>query len=172
MEFRKAEITDLEGILEIIKQAQDYLKKMGINQWQNNYPNAEVITYDIEKKRGYVLVDGDVIVGTVSVSFDREKTYDYIEGEWLSGIDYAVVHRIAVRSEHKGKGLASVILKNIEHICLQKGIHSIKIDTHEDNKSMQRLLQKNSFTYCGVIYLQDGSKRLAYEKLLNSKQGR
>ena len=57
MEFRKAEITDLEGILEIIKQAQDYLKKMGINQWQNNYPNAEVITYDIEKKRGYVLVD-------------------------------------------------------------------------------------------------------------------
>lgn len=172
MEFRGAVITDLNEILDIIRQAQDYFKNKGIDQWQNNYPNANVISNDIESKRGYVLVDGDIIVGTVSVSFDGEKTYDHIEGEWLSSIDYAVVHRIAVRAEHKGKGLASVILKNIEHICQQKGIHSIRIDTHEDNLSMQRTLQKNGFTYCGVIYLQDGSKRLAFEKLMIIRQGR
>ncbi|HEY8422547.1 MAG TPA: GNAT family N-acetyltransferase [Thermoclostridium sp.] len=166
MEFRRAVSADLNEILEIIRQAQDYFKNKGIDQWQNNYPNEEVINNDIESKKGYVLVDGDIIVGTVSVSFDGEKTYDYIEGEWLSNGDYAVVHRIAVRMDYKGKGLASVILKNIEHMCLKEGIHSIKVDTHEDNRSMQRLLQKNRFTYCGVIYLQDGSKRLAYEKLL------
>lgn len=166
MEFRRAVYADLNKILEIIRQAQGYFKSKGINQWQNNYPNEEVIKNDIENKRGYVLVDGDIIVGTVSVSFDGEKTYDYIEGEWLSSIDYAVVHRIAVRSEYKGRGLASIILKNVEHICLQRGIHSIKIDTHEENIPMQRLLQKNGFTYCGVIYLQDGSRRLAYEKLI------
>jgi ribosomal protein S18 acetylase RimI-like enzyme len=166
MEFRRAVTADLNEIMVIIKQAQDYLKNAGINQWQNNYPNIEVMNRDIENKNCYVLVDGDIIVGTVTVIFGVEKSYEYIDGKWLSDLDYAVVHRIAVRAEYKGKGLASVMMRNVEHMCLEKGIHSIKVDTHEDNRSMQRLLQKSGFVYCGVIYLQDGSKRLAFEKLL------
>ena len=42
---------------------------------------------------------------------------------------------------------------------------SIRIDTHEDNKPMRRFLEKCGFKFCGIIYLEDGSKRLAYEKL-------
>ena len=48
--------------------------------------------------------------------------------------------------------------KLLDHINL--------IDTHEDNQSMQKLLAKNQFSYCGIIYLSDGSKRLAFEKVL------
>lgn len=166
MEFRRAVAEDLGEIMDIIRQAQDYFKNVGINQWQNNYPNAGVITADIKDNNAYVLADGDNIIGTVTVIFGREKSYNYIEGKWLSDLDYAVVHRIAVRAEYKGKGLASVMLRNIEQMCIEKGIHSIRVDTHEDNKSMQRLLMKNGFSYCGIVYLQDGSKRLAYEKLL------
>jgi len=54
----------------------------------------------------------------------------------------------------------------IEKMCLEKGIHSIKIDTHEQNISMQRLLDKNGFQYCGVIFVADQSPRVAYEKIL------
>ncbi|HBN29292.1 MAG TPA: GNAT family N-acetyltransferase, partial [Clostridiaceae bacterium] len=49
---------------------------------------------------------------------------------------------------------------------LSKGVHSIKIDTHRENKSMQRLLKKNGFEYCGIIYLKDKSERIAFEKTL------
>ena len=31
---------------------------------------------------------------------------------------------------------------------------------------MQHLLDKNGFTYCGIIYLDDGTERLAYQKQL------
>jgi len=171
MEFRKAAPDDLNGIMEIIKQARNYFRNMGINQWQNNYPNAEVISRDISNKNGYVLVDNGVLIGTVTVIFGREKSYEYIEGKWVSGLDYAVIHRIAIRDQYKGKGLASVMLRNIEHMCLERGIHSIRTDTHEDNKPMQRLLHNNGYIYCGVVYLQDGSKRLAYEKLLDLDRG-
>jgi len=34
---------------------------------------------------------------------------------------------------------------------------NIRIDTHHDNKIMQRLLQENGFVHCGVIFLTDGS---------------
>ena len=37
-------------------------------------------------------------------------------------------------------------IKKIEEICLENNIHSIKIDTHKENLSMQKLLKKNNFS--------------------------
>jgi len=67
---------------------------------------------------------------------------------------------------YKGKGLSSKIIKNMEGICLDRGIDSIKVDTHKDSLSMQKALKKNGFQYCGMIYLTDGSERIAFEKIL------
>lgn len=53
-----------------------------------------------------------------------------------------MIHRIAVDNRYKGTGLSSDIIKEVEQLCLEKGVHSIKVDTHQDNKSMQKLLQK------------------------------
>jgi len=168
MEFRKATLSDANCILEIIRQAQAYLKSQGINQWQNNYPNLETIQKDIQEQIGYVLVKDGIVLGTVAVSFDGEKNYDQIyQGEWKSNQAYAVVHRIAVREEYKGQGLSSIIMDRIEEMCRERGVYSIKIDTHEENQSMQNFLKKSGFEYCGIIYLTDQSKRIAFEKILD-----
>lgn len=170
MKFRKAVKADISSIMNIISQAQDYFKKQGINQWQNNYPNSEIISNDIDNNYSYVLLKEDNVVATAAVSFDGEKTYDSIyEGQWISNNEYAVIHRIAVDNNFKGLGLSSQIIKNVEELCLNKGVYSIKVDTHEENLSMQRLLKKNKFQYCGIIYLENGSKRIAFEKILPLK---
>ena len=167
MEFRKAAESDVIRIMEIIRQAQEYLKNCGINQWQNNYPNADTVLNDISKEYAYVLEKDGMVVGTVAVAFDGERTYDTIyEGEWLGESQYAVIHRIAVESGQKGSGIASEIIGEIEEICLSRDVHSIRVDTHRGNKPMQKLLLKNGFQYCGIIYLADQSERIAYEKLI------
>lgn len=167
MEFRKTVETDIKDIMKIIKQAQDYFKENGIDQWQNNYPNPETIKNDVDNNHSYVLLKDNKIVATAAVSFDGEKTYDSIyEGQWLSNNDFAVIHRVAVDNNYKGLGLSSEIIKNVESLCESRGVKSIKIDTHEDNLSMQKLLKKNNFKYCGIIYLADGNKRIAFEKVL------
>lgn len=169
MIFRQSVESDIPGIMDIIHQAQAYFKEQGIDQWQNGYPNREVILNDIKNHYGYVLLNDDRIVGTVSVSFDGEKTYESIyHGNWISHQEYAVIHRLAVDSNFKGTGLSSIMLKHIEEMCLQKGVHSIKLDTHKDNHSMQKLVKKNGFQYCGIIYLQDQSERIAFEKILEA----
>lgn len=167
MEFRKTVKTDIESIMKIIKQAQAYFKEKGINQWQNGYPNVDVISNDIAQGNSYVFMKDNDIVGTAAVSFDGEKTYENIyEGKWISNDKYAVVHRIAIENSCKGAGVSSEIIKNVEELCIKKGINSIKVDTHEENLSMQKLLGKNKFEYCGIIYLDDGCKRIAFEKIL------
>lgn len=166
MEFRKTAAADIGSIMEIIRQAQEYLKNKGIDQWQNNYPSSQTILDDIHKGYGYVLLEDNRILGTIAVVFDGDRNYDIIDGKWLSDSPYAAIHRIAVQAERKGSGLASVIIGYTEQMCRDKGIHNIRVDTHEKNLSMQRLLNKNGFQACGIIYLEDGAKRLAFEKLL------
>jgi RimJ/RimL family protein N-acetyltransferase len=164
--FRKTVEQDIDSIMKIIKHAQEYFKNQHIDQWQNNYPNRQTIEDDIEKGYSYCLEKEGKIVATAAVSFDGEKTYQEIyNGKWLSNGEYAVIHRIAVDSDSKGSGLSSEILRNVEKVCLEREVHSIKIDTHELNLPMQRVLQKNDFAYCGDIYLAEGSKRIAFEKL-------
>ena len=167
MEFRKAFESDANSIMSIINQAQGYFKKQGIDQWQDNYPNYETVYNDIANNYGYVLLKDNTIIGTVAVSFDGEKTYEYIyDGKWLSDGEYAVIHRMAIDSKYKRAGLASLIIENVEKICLEKDVYSIRIDTHKENLAMQKLLKKNGFKYCGIIYLEDGSERIAFEKNL------
>lgn len=167
MHFRETSIEDINDVMKIISSSQKYFKEQGINQWQDGYPNAEVIQNDIDNNHSYVLLSNNKIVGTTALSFDGESTYDKVyEGEWLTTGDFAVVHRIAVDSSLKGLGLGSHIIAEVEKICINRNIKSIKIDTHEDNKSMQKLLEKCGFKYCGIIYLPDNAKRLAFEKKL------
>ena len=167
MKFRKAVETDIKYTMNIIKQAQNYFKEQGIDQWQDNYPNIETIKNDVNNGESYVLLKENNIVATVAVSFNGEKNYETIyEGKWLISGEFAVIHRIAVDNSYKGLGLASEIIKSVEKLCLNNEVHSIKIDTHEENMSMQNLLKKNGFKYCGIIYLEDKSERIAFEKIL------
>lgn len=92
------------------------------------------------------------------------KLINYIEGKWLQDNAYIVVHRIAIRNDQKGKGLAKIIID--EGLKLYPKKPSIRMDTHDDNLSMQRFLIKYGFEYCGTIYLENKETRRAYEKIL------
>lgn len=165
MEFRKSVKSDIPQIMSIVKQAQAYFKEQNIDQWQNGYPNEEVINNDIKNEDSYVIIKEDEVVATTVVSFDKESSYkNIIDGKWLTNGDYGVIHRVAVNNTYKGLGLSHKIIKYAQELCLEKGVHSIKVDTHEENIPMQSLLKKNGFEYCGVIYLEDGGKRVAFEK--------
>lgn len=168
MIFRQALMEDLDKIMNIVVEAQAALLAAGVDQWQNGYPSHEIITQDITNGNSYVLVEGDMMLGTVALEFDGEPNYDKIyEGSWLSEGAYAAIHRIAITKGYKGQGLASKMIESMVKISQDRGFLSIKVDTHEDNQAMQKMLGKNGFTYCGIIYLADGNKRVAFEKKWN-----
>lgn len=173
MEFRKTAPEDLPAVLEIIRQAQESLRLLGIDQWQNGYPDEETIRGDIARGYGYVLADEEGISATTAISLDGEPTYRVISGgRWRSGGAYGVIHRVAAAGKRRGRGLASELFWQASRICLKNGVCSLRADTHRGNLPMQGALAKNGFRRCGVIFLADGSERLAYEKLLTPENGR
>ena len=86
-----------------------------------------------------------------------EPTYDVIDGAWLTDEPYGVIHRMASYPEVHG------IFSTIIDYATSRFAH-LRIDTHRDNRIMRRLIEKHGFTYCGIIWLEDGTERLAYER--------
>lgn len=39
---------------------------------------------------------------------------------------------------------------------------NVRVDTHANNTTMQRLIEKSGFKKCGIIHVRDGSPRIAY----------
>ncbi|MDD7228156.1 MAG: GNAT family N-acetyltransferase [Firmicutes bacterium] len=164
--IRHANINDVEEIVKIIDQAKAYLKSKNIDQWQHGYPNDTDVINDINNGHGYVLVD-DRVVGYAAIIYGHDDNYDYIEdGKWLNEDKYGVIHRICIDDSLKGKGLASEFFEYATDRALELGFNNLRVDTHPENMSMQRLIGKNGFIKCGIVYMSDKTSRYAYQKVL------
>lgn len=75
-----------------------------------------------------------------------------------------VVHRVAIAMNERGKGYAQQLFQNVERLCRERNIHSIKVDTNHDNREMRTLLQRLGFTACGEIDYGAHGMRLAFER--------
>ena len=165
MEIRKSSFEDIDQIMCVIHDAQESMRNNGIPQWQDGYPNEEVISQDIKSGNSYVLVEDEKVIGTAYIIAGHEPSYDYIEdGGWLNKHPYVVVHRIAISKDHKGKDCARQMMVFAESVAINSQIHDIRIDTHHQNLPMRKFLSKLGYHACGTIYLKNGDKRIAYQK--------
>ena len=167
MQWRRATETDFEQILDVIQSAKSFMADIRLEQWHDGYPTDECIKNDISDKNCYVMTVAGEIIATVMVGFDGENTYNRIyDGRWRSFGKFACIHRLAVKREHMNKGVGTAIMTEVEKMALARGWHSLRCDTHENNIPMQRLLIGFGFDYCGIIKLENGAVRLAFEKLI------
>lgn len=163
--LRKAVLIDQPQIWEILKGAIDRRKADGSNQWQDGYPNPEVVKKDIENQHGFVLEVEGKTAGYVAILINDEPEYAKIKGNWKSNGDFVVYHRVAISEDFLGKGLAQKMLRHIEDFALDHNIHSLKVDTNFDNFGMLKILEKSGYEYCGEVTFR-GSARKAFEKVL------
>ena len=156
---RTAAPQDEARILEIYKIARETMKQTGNpTQWGNGYPARELLESDIEKRQLYVCcTSGDRICGAFVLALGNDPTYTHIEnGAWLNDEPYATIHRIA--SDGSTRGIFDACF------AFAHGVrNNLRADTHADNKIMQRALTSHGFVYCGIIYVADGTPRLAYQ---------
>lgn len=161
MKIRQAVSSDLKALIEVFEGAKQIMRSSGnLHQWNDGYPDEEVVLEDIECGHCFVGCEGDGIVATMALIPGPEPTYSFIDGRWPDDGPYYVIHRIAAVSP--GRNSASEMFDwAFDHIKV-KGCCTIRIDTHRDNCIMKHILCKYGFSECGIIYLQNGDPRDAY----------
>tara|TARA_B110000037_G_scaffold198930_1_gene238265 strand:- start:718 stop:1227 length:510 start_codon:yes stop_codon:yes gene_type:complete len=166
-QFRRAKISDAFEIWQILKDAIQRRKEDGSNQWQDGYPNMDVVKNDIERKIGFVLTRNDNIIGYTAIIINDEPDYINIEGKWLTNQEFMVYHRVAISKKFLAKGMGKKMMKLIEKYALSKNIYSLKADTNHDNIPMLKIFEKMGYSFCGTVHIRQ-SPRKAYEKVLKN----
>lgn len=168
MKICRAEKENIDAIVKIMDEAKRYFKQHDIPQWQNanGYPNAKDVECDIDKGGAWIIQDEMQVIGYSFICVYQDPNYAYIEGKWLNDAPYVVIHRTCVENTYKGKNIASHFIEKAKEICKENNVHNIRVDTHEKNISMQHLLEKNGFKKVGIIYVEDGSPRYAYQLVI------
>lgn len=155
--IKKATREDLPRIEEIYAYARQFMAKNGNpNQWGTAHPPVEQLKKDIEQNRLYLVTDRDTVHGVFYFCVEVDPTYAVIyDGAWHQEKTYGVIHRIA------SDGSGGILKAAVEFAKTQIGY--LRIDTHEDNRVMQKAVQKLGFQKCGIIYIADGTPRIAYD---------
>ncbi len=172
MEIRNSREEDLQRILEIYEAARAYMAANGNpNQWgRTHWPPKSLILEDIRTGRGYVVTEGEKI-GAAFAFFagkDIDPSYRKItDGSWHLDAPYGVIHRLG------GDGSIPGVADAVFAWALARADGYLRVDTHPDNRIMQRLLAKNGFVRTGIIHVaEDSDARWAYEKIaLPDKSG-
>ncbi len=162
MTIRKAVLGDINQILAIYAHAREQMRLLGNpDQWGDSNPAVSVVENDIKTGSSYVMAEDDEIYGVFALVIGTEPTYERIEdGAWLNDAPYATIHRVAGSGKQKG------IVRHCLSFC-ESNIPNIRIDTHACNYIMQHLLESSGYQRCGIIYVADGSPRIAYQKTVN-----
>lgn len=128
------------------------------DQWRDTNPTEAVIISDIQNQNSYVMEQDGIICGVFTFIIGEDPTYQTIEGKWKRDGVYGAIHRVASGGRTRG------IFRRCLQFCETK-ISNLRIDTHRDNQIMRHLIEKYGFERCGIIYIADGSPRIAYQKV-------
>lgn len=166
MNFRLAKKEDEQKIQQLYHDGSESLRARGVDQWQGEQlPNTEKLDEHIAEEEIFVLEDEGEIVGTVVVT-KIEPAYAHIQGQWISEEEFFALHRVAVKGNSYRKGYGRSLFCGAEEWAKEKGIHSLRVDTHKDNLPMQNLLKQCGYTYCGEVKIGGKLLRIAFEKLV------
>ena len=155
--IRLATQADMADILEIYRKARQFMAENGNpTQWGQHHPAQHLLEEDICQNRLYAVEGTDGLCGVFMFLVGDDPTYAHIEGSWRSDAPYGVIHRIA------GVG-GGVFAAALEYCSSQIG--HLRIDTHADNKPMQHVVEKAGFSKRGIIYVEDGTPRIAYDRI-------
>ena len=159
MTIQTAALCQLPQILELYQQARRFMAQQGNpTQWGTNRPSEEQLRRDIADGCLYLCMQGQQIAAVFCLRPGPDETYAQIwQGSWLNDRPYQVIHRL----------ISARILPGAAAFCIQWALQrsgNLRIDTHENNIPMRNLLQKLGFHFCGVIRVEDGTPRLAYQK--------
>ena len=187
MIIRPAYREDLAGIMEVLEAARGIMRASGnMDQWTGGYPSEELILSDIAQGYGFVVLADDISAATTSGAIaptttalttpaspsaatlsayfafvpSPEPTYaEIFGGKWLDdSLPYHAVHRLG------SLPLVHGVFRAVMDWCFCMD-SNIRIDTHRDNHIMRHCIERYGFSYCGIIYLESGDERLAYQRL-------
>jgi ribosomal protein S18 acetylase RimI-like enzyme len=163
MTIRTGNKGDIIEIMNVIKDAIKDMETKGIHQWDDIYPNEEVIVNDINKNNLYVSVnETGMVQGIIVLNENQDIAYEAIGWKYNSG-KQLIIHRLCIHPNHQGKGIARTLIKFAEDLGSQQKYEAIRLDAFIPNIRACRMYEQVGYEKREIVTFRKGDF-YCYEK--------
>ncbi|WP_232231460.1 GNAT family N-acetyltransferase [Paenibacillus sp. HW567] len=167
--IRKARRADIGEIMALIAKCVQVMQDGGSDQWDDKYPNREIITQDLDKGTLFVYEEQAAISGIMVLDEDQAEQYEAIRWSQEQGA-HLIMHRLAVHPEVQGKGIARKLVAFAEELARSGGYSSIRLDTYAKNTRALALYPSLGYERRGEVDFPGRTANFpVFEKVLTSE---
>jgi GNAT superfamily N-acetyltransferase len=163
--IRQLSVENIEEAYLIIKDVISSMRKQGIDQWDELYPNKTVIMKDIFLNQAVGYFDGDKLLAYMALNDEYAPEYDSIK--WNTTGSALIVHRLSVISAKQGNGIARNMMLYAEQYAMKNKYCSLRLDAFVNNSFANRLYMNMGYDKPGIIELRKGLFN-CYEKRIST----
>lgn len=153
--FVQAKESDLNTIFEMFQSAIMDMEEKGIFQWDELYPDRDILKEDIQKGQLYVgFMENEPVAAYV---LNRECDGEYANGRWnYEGDSYIAIHRLCVNPKYQNHGIGTCTMKYIEECARKKGKESVRLDAFTENPIAKKLYEGLGYQIVGFANFRKG----------------
>ncbi len=163
MEFRLAELSDLDTVSTLFRLAVEKMIQERVFQWDEIYPDVQTLKNDILQKEMFVGVEENQIVSVYVLNTQSDPEYQ--SGAWQIPENYKIIHRLCIRPDFQNQGLAVQTMLHIEKTLKAEKFAAVRLDAFVHNPAALHLYQKLGYQIVGCVTWRKGSFYLM-EKIL------
>jgi ribosomal protein S18 acetylase RimI-like enzyme len=150
MNIRTGRIEDLQEIMALITRCVTVMQAGGSDQWDDQYPNREVIGEDLQRGTLFAAEREGRILGIVVLDETQDEQYETINWKQVEG-PHLMMHRLAVDPEAHGQGIARKLVAFSEEYAAREGYTSLRLDTYAKNTAALKLYQGLGYDLRGEV---------------------
>lgn len=148
IEYRLACLSDINEVMELVKDSIIAMEKNKIFQWDHLYPTEEDFLEDIKHESLYIgLNEGKIVV---IYALDQQCDEAYKNGKWrYPDTEYFTIHRLCVNAHFQNMGIGKRAMHFIEEKLRTKGIQVIRLDVFGQNPYALHLYENMGYYKVG-----------------------
>ncbi|MFB0919484.1 MAG: GNAT family N-acetyltransferase [Oscillospiraceae bacterium] len=164
LKYRKGTKADINAVFQVFVDAIAEMDRNGIPQWDELYPDRDILAEDISKDELFVGTIGGEIACVFVLNSECDEEYE--AGEWqYPEASFCVIHRLCVNPKFQNRGVGAYTMKHIEEKLKKEGFESIRFDAFTLNPYALRLYDKLGYAKVGYVNFRKGRFVLMEKKL-------
>lgn len=158
-----AEKGDLLATMQTVAACVAELNDIGIDQWDENYPDIKVIGSALESRTLYVCKEREKIL--LAAGLDTLQPKEYSSCRWIYAEPALVVHHLCVHPSLWRRGLANIFMDFAEAHARANDLGSVRLDTYVHNPAALSLYRARGYSEVGqVVFPRKGLGFICFEK--------
>jgi ribosomal protein S18 acetylase RimI-like enzyme len=148
--IRPATCEDVDDVLALVRDCVDHMRRHGIEQWDDLYPDRTTIEADVGSCEAFVATHETGLVGYVALGALQDPEYAEVSWEFTA-VPTVVIHRLMVDPAYQGRGFARVLMGFAEEHALTSGYRAVRLDAFVGNPRALHLYERLGYREAGTL---------------------